>query len=123
MAFEREAIVNAFSGLSALTRQMLIGELDRAMNDTSVEYHRATTREIQVKLAYEVECLKVMLECARQAEEEFKEINGESGRRDSTTQQGFRTSSASDLADRIDREISNDEPLPDDRREDRDGSE
>jgi hypothetical protein len=124
MAIEREQLVTAFSGLSVLTRQMVIGELDRAMQDTSIEYHRQTTRELQVKLAYEVESLKVILECARKADEEFKEISGESGRRDSTTQQGFRTSGrgSSSLADRIDREISHDEPLPDAEGPDADGS-
>jgi len=83
------------ASLSVLTRQMVIGEVERALNDTSVEYHRQTTRELQCKLATEVHALKSFLEVAKNVEAEVKEINGEGSSGDSTSRQVFRTSSGS----------------------------
>ena len=91
-----EHLHNGFSALSVLTRQMVHDEIDRALQDTAMEYHRAHQREVQVKLAQEVAGLTILRNALRTVMQEFKEITGEDSNRvhDRNKREGvFRTSS------------------------------
>lgn len=71
-----EQLANVFAALTPSTRTLIKKELEAALRDTSVEYHRQSDRGAQVMLAKEVESLTKILMVIDKVDKEFEEVSG-----------------------------------------------
>jgi hypothetical protein len=70
-----EHIKNALSALSPYTRATMREELEKALRDTAVDYHRTDTQEASNLLATESASIAVMISMIEEVDKEFKEIS------------------------------------------------
>src|SRR4051812_37026223 len=65
---------NALSALSKSTRALVIVELDKAVRDTCVDYHRETARETQELLWEEIKSLQTITASLKRVDQEYDDI-------------------------------------------------
>jgi hypothetical protein len=67
----------AFASLSTETRLQMAKEMQQAINDTAVEYHRQTDREIAVVLYDEICAIRLVLDKVKEAQHVYDDLNGQ----------------------------------------------
>ena len=74
----KEQLNGAFSALKNDTRKTVIEELESALRDTSMEYHRTTDPSISSELWRNIQGLDYCIKSLKQVQEEFDEISSRS---------------------------------------------